>query len=363
MMIASRPPIPCQLITGPLGVGKTTTILQYLREQAGRQFVAVLVNDFGPTGLDDAILQGDIEARVRQGTELVMVPGGCICCSAAPGMLAAFQKITQMPRLDRILIEPSGMALTGDMLDLLHSLRRTYPLELRPTLTLLDVRDVDRQAYQRMPYFYRMFEAADILVGHRADLATPEQIEHFQDWATSLYPPKLRILTTHHGQLPAELFDLRLSREKSSPQEALVPHVCVNVNQMFTPAPGHDAPIQRLQVLGGIRGIQPAPSFRHTGHADGVCWDASLTFDCQGMLELLHQLVQRGFRGVPIERLKGVLHTDEGWQLLEIARGDVFSRPTDYRRDNRVDWITLQGSVDAAAFKTHLLSMTRPPVY
>ncbi len=361
-----KPPIPCHLITGPLGVGKTTTVLHYLKQQAGREFIAVLVNDFGPMGMDDAILEGELGDKVRAGTELLMVPGGCICCSAAPGMIAALQKLATLPRVDRILIEPSGMAMTGDMLDLLYSLKQQHHLELRPTITLLDVREVDKQAYQRMPYFYRMFEAADILVGHRADLATPMQLEKFTQWADSLYPPKLRIITTHHGQLPTEVFELT---KKEEPQATGF--------QVLSLAPGHEPPMKmklgtkaatQHTVEGGGATLSPLllmqpPMFKHEGQAGGVRWDATLRFDAQGMLEALHQIVREGFQGVKVERLKGVLNTDEGWQLMEIARGDVFSRPTDYRRDNRIDWITLEGNVDAAAFKAHLLSLARPPVY
>lgn len=373
MNTPQRQPVPCHLISGPLGVGKTTTVLRYLQARAGKEFIAVLVNDFGPMGLDDAIIEGEMGEVAGKNAELVMVPGGCICCSAAAGMLVAMQKIFKLPRLDRILIEPSGMAMTGDMLDLLQSLKHDYPLELRPTITLLDIRQTDRLAYQRMPYFYRMFEAADILVGHRADLATPQQVEHFQLWAQSLYPPKLRIIITHHGELPGEVFELKLAQDAAStaPRD-LSP---VNPQQMFRPVPGHDAPLKPGASPSGVHhqgvvnpgvlnpGAGAEAAFRHTGQAGGVRWDAAMTFDVQVMLDMLHQLVQTGFQGVKIERLKGVLHTDEGWQLLEIARGDVFSRPTDYRRDNRVDWITLEGTVDASAFKSHLLSAARPPVY
>ncbi len=361
-MSNDKPTIPCHLITGPLGVGKTTTILQYLKQQAGRQFIAVLVNDFGPMGMDDAILEGELGDKVRSGSQVLMVPGGCICCSAAPGMIAALQKLATLPKVDRILIEPSGMAMTGDMLDLLHSLKQQHHLELRPTITLLDVREVDKQAYQRMPYFYRMFEAADILIGHRCDLATPVQLEKFREWSEGLYPPKLRIITTHHGELPGEVFELTKKEEPTA-----------TGFQVLSPAPGHDGPVKLKSgaAVGSGAGVATgssmvmtgAPAFKHAGEAGGVRWDASLRFDAQGMLEALHQIVREGFGGVKIERLKGVLQTDEGWQLMEIARGDVFSRPTDYRRDNRIDWITLQGRVDAAAFKAHLLALARPPVY
>lgn len=34
---------------------------------------------------------------------------------------------------------------------------------------------------------------ADVLVGHKADLASPEQLSAFEEWACSLWPPKLEV--------------------------------------------------------------------------------------------------------------------------------------------------------------------------
>lgn len=48
--------IPCHVIAGPLGVGKTTAIVDFLQSRMGAENIAVLVNDFGQTGLDAEIL-------------------------------------------------------------------------------------------------------------------------------------------------------------------------------------------------------------------------------------------------------------------------------------------------------------------
>jgi len=47
-------PIPLHLFGGPLGVGKTTAIRRYVAESD--EYVAVIVNDFGETGYDAALI-------------------------------------------------------------------------------------------------------------------------------------------------------------------------------------------------------------------------------------------------------------------------------------------------------------------
>ena len=98
--------IPVNLITGYLGVGKTTAIVNLLKEKPEDEKWAVLVNDFGEVSIDHLTLasEGDKELQVME------VEGGCICCSAAQNMHFSLQMMLTRLRPNRILIEPTGMA-------------------------------------------------------------------------------------------------------------------------------------------------------------------------------------------------------------------------------------------------------------
>ena len=74
---------PCYVIAGPLGVGKTSAILNCLKQQPQGTRVGVLVNDFGPIGLDQVRLGAEAPT-----TKVVNLHGGCICCT----LIAAFPK-------------------------------------------------------------------------------------------------------------------------------------------------------------------------------------------------------------------------------------------------------------------------------
>lgn len=102
--------VPCTVVTGFLGAGKTT-LIRHLLEKAGGRRLAILVNEFGDVGIDGEILKGcGIESCPEE--DIVELANGCICCTVADDFLPALDQIlSRVPRVDHILIETSGLAL------------------------------------------------------------------------------------------------------------------------------------------------------------------------------------------------------------------------------------------------------------
>ena len=71
--------VPTNIITGFLGVGKTTAILELLKNKPEGENWAVLVNEFGEIGIDGAMM-------TDQGALIKEVPSGCMCCTAGVPM-------------------------------------------------------------------------------------------------------------------------------------------------------------------------------------------------------------------------------------------------------------------------------------
>lgn len=109
-MTASLSRVPCTVITGFLGAGKTT-LVRNLLENAGGRRLAVIVNEFGDIGIDGEILKGcGIESCTEE--DVVELANGCICCTVADDFVPALDQIlARKPAVDHILIETSGLAL------------------------------------------------------------------------------------------------------------------------------------------------------------------------------------------------------------------------------------------------------------
>jgi cobalamin biosynthesis protein CobW len=102
--------VPCTIITGFLGAGKTTLVRHMLENANGRR-LAVIVNEFGDVGIDGEILKScGIESCPEDA--IVELANGCICCTVADDFVPALKGLLDRPSPpEHIVIETSGLAL------------------------------------------------------------------------------------------------------------------------------------------------------------------------------------------------------------------------------------------------------------
>ena len=107
-MTASLARVPCTIVTGFLGAGKTTLIRHVLAHAQGRR-LAVIVNEFGDVGIDGELLKGCGDAACPQDS-IVELANGCLCCTVADEFVPALDTLLERAP-DHIVIETSGLAL------------------------------------------------------------------------------------------------------------------------------------------------------------------------------------------------------------------------------------------------------------
>ena len=96
------------MITGFLGAGKTTLLKRFLATAEG-QGTAVVVNEFGAAGIDDALVRPSAD-------ETVLLGNGCLCCITRTDLQQALRRMVierergELPDFRRIVIETSGLA-------------------------------------------------------------------------------------------------------------------------------------------------------------------------------------------------------------------------------------------------------------
>src|SRR5437588_6837767 len=67
--------IPVSGLTGFLGAGKTTLLRRFLGTPEG-EGTAVVINEFGSVGIDDALLRASSD-------DVTLLGNGCLCCNNA----------------------------------------------------------------------------------------------------------------------------------------------------------------------------------------------------------------------------------------------------------------------------------------
>ena len=111
--------VPCTIVTGFLGSGKTTLIRHVLANANGRR-LAVIVNEFGDVGIDGEILKGCGDASCPE-ENIVELANGCLCCTVADEFVPALDEIlSRRPQVDHIVIETSGLALPKPLVQAFH---------------------------------------------------------------------------------------------------------------------------------------------------------------------------------------------------------------------------------------------------
>lgn len=118
------------VISGFLGVGKTTLIKKLLKAYEYEK-VVLIENEFGDVGIDGDIVE-------RDGFNVFEITSGCICCIMKKDFVKVFGKIIDEFNPERVIIEPTGISILSEIIDVINNTDFTDKCTINSLITVLD---------------------------------------------------------------------------------------------------------------------------------------------------------------------------------------------------------------------------------
>jgi len=204
--------IPVTVVTGFLGAGKTTLIRRFLASPHG-QGTAVIVNEFGAVGIDDALMRGTAE-------QTILLGNGCVCCITRTDLQLALRQLVidrergGVPSFARVIIETSGLADPGPILQT-FSTDRALGGEFHIDVVLAVVDAINGEAtLETTAEARKQAILADRLVVSKSDLASAADLDSLKRRLQKLNP-RAPIEFAVGGLLDPERFVAPATAERS----------------------------------------------------------------------------------------------------------------------------------------------------
>ena len=286
--------VPTNIISGFLGVGKTTAIQNLLNQKPKYERWAVLVNEFGEVGIDTSL----IETQSSTDTDIFLkeVPGGCMCCTNGLPLQIALNQLICRARPHRLLVEPTGLGHLAEIIATLSSGFQRQTLQLNAVITLTDARMLTHDKYLKNETFIEQVACADIVIGNKCDLYHFGDKERLVEFTSHQCEPETQVLFSERGMFDLSLLDCPSRFVQTDPTDQPHHHpIEKQLNDQLIPESGY---LTASNAGDGYMSL-------------GFRFDARFLFDATKLRSML--------QGINIERFKGVFRTQDGAKIFNLA--------------------------------------------
>ena len=165
--------VPVTILTGFLGSGKTTLLNRILSEEHGKR-IAVIENEYGEVGIDQALV-------INADEEIFEMSNGCICCTVRGDLIRVLGNLMKRrDKFDYVLVETTGLADPGPVAQTFFmddEIRAEFSLD--GIVTLVDAAHIEQQL-GRSDESTEQIAFADVLVLNKTDLVNGEVLDRLE---------------------------------------------------------------------------------------------------------------------------------------------------------------------------------------
>ncbi len=204
--------VPVTIFTGFLGSGKTTLLNRILSEEHGKR-IAVIENEFGEVGIDQALV-------IDADEEIFEMSNGCICCTVRGDLIRVLGNLMKRrDKFDYVLVETTGLADPGPVAQTFfmdEEIGEEFALD--GIVTLVDAAHIDQQL-GRSDESTEQVAFADVLVLNKTDLVDDEKLDVVEARLREMNR-MARVVRTERGNVPVDTvlnlaaFDLDTALER-----------------------------------------------------------------------------------------------------------------------------------------------------
>lgn len=258
------------VITGFLGVGKTTLLTNTVKQHFGDKNIAIIVNEFGDVGIDSKILN-NIHSEVLEISE------GCICCKLAQEFESGVIEIINKYNPDILFVETSGASEPFPIFLSLQNLG----IAVEGVICVCDAKHFD--TYKDNATARYQLGGSNIIVLNKTDLVNEAQLLKVKKEVVAL-KEQYNIKNNLTGETIFGSFVLRRA------QQGIV------AKEIF----------EGMYTIDDIKGI--ADEYRHREHTDSDALTQKVTYLKE---DILFSDIDNLLKSLPenIFRVKGVVRT------------------------------------------------------
>jgi len=373
--------IPCTLVTGFLGAGKTTVINQLLASKPNDERWALLINEFGRIGIDGALLASSQDNDLEQKNIAIReVSGGCICCTSQLPLQIAISRLLSDHHPQRLLIEPTGLAHPRELILQLSAPHWQTALQMNAVITVLSGEQWQQVKYRDHDGFQAHIRDADVLIINRYSQLDTSEKQALLEWITKLNS-QVKIIWAASGLTASEATD---SSDKfvANKLVAVADAYSSTLNDQLNQPSSIISNQRKISIAHpqkSMIGLQSqasslaaAPSLSSStdkteaqANADSDLpyryHEEQQDFQLAGWRLPAHYILnaddlQNWLLALPNwQRIKGVVHTSDGWLQINFNPGSLTTRTINPQTDSRLEIILqLDNAVDTNATNTDI---------